>query len=246
MQWSRRAPKGEERRTKNEEPNRTQISPLLIYHMSSWHDAIIEAFEQYLYDYPSSDFAFNPYRDENPELDVVGAAAIRRRNLEAYVRAHPERPRFLVMMEAPGPWGCRFTGVPVTSEVQLLDPSFPLSGERTSRQGEPLNEYSASIFWRVMQPYFPRFFIWNTVPLHPHKPCGFTSIRTPTTRDIREFVPLSKTVVEVLQPTRILTIGRKAERLIVRELGLPATYVRHPSQGGANLFADGMRQAFAL
>lgn len=211
--------------------------------MPSWHDTIIEAFEGYLYEYPSSDVSFNPYRDENPELDISDAASVRRRNLEAYVRAHPERPRVLVMMEAPGPWGCRFTGVPVTSEAQLLDPTFPLTGARTSRQTEPLTEYSASIFWRVMQPFFPRFIIWNTVPLHPHKSGKPTSIRTPTMAEIRAFVPLSRAVVEAVDPETILTVGRKAEHLITRELGLEATYIRHPSQGGATLFAEGMRTA---
>jgi hypothetical protein len=212
--------------------------------MSSWHDTIIEAFERYLYDYPSTDSAFNPYRDENPELDVASAGAIRRRNLEAYVRAHPEPPPILVVMEAPGPWGCRFTGVPVTSEVQLLDPAFPLSGERTSRQTEPLTEYSASIFWKVMLPFFPRFIIWNTVPLHPHKAGRPMSIRTPTMREIRAFAPLSRTVIEAVEPDTILSVGRKAEHLVTRELGLEATYIRHPSQGGATMFAEGMLAAF--
>lgn len=213
--------------------------------MKDWKELIIQSFRESLYEHPSTDWVFNPYADENPELDIPEAAVIRRMNLEAYIRAHPERPSVLVMMEAPGPWGCRFTGVPVTSEAQLLDPSFPLTGDRTSLGEEPMNEYSASIFWRVMQPVFPRFIIWNTVPLHPHKPCSSTSIRTPTASEIREFVPLSRAVVEAVEPSLILTVGRKAERLITRELGLPATYVRHPSQGGARLFAEGMRAAFA-
>lgn len=208
-------------------------------------EIVLAAFERYLYDHPSTDLSFNPYRDENPELDIDGAAVIRRRNLEAYVLAHPERPRVLVVMEAPGPWGCRFTGVPVTSEAQLLDPTFPLSGKRTSRRAEPLTEYSASIFWRVMRPFFPRFMIWNAFPLHPHKQEKPTSIRTPTASEIRTFVPLSRAIVEAVGPETILAVGRKAEHLITKALGLNATYVRHPSQGGANLFAEGMSAALA-
>jgi hypothetical protein len=211
--------------------------------MPDWQERIISAFETQLYGAASSETAFNPYRDANPELDVEGAAVIRRQNLEAYIRAHPERPPVLVMMEAPGPWGCRFTGVPVTSEAQLLDAGFPLSGQRTSHADEPMTEYSASIFWRVMLPFFPRFFIWNTVPLHPHKPDKPTSIRTPSIADIKAWVPLSIAVVEALEPERILCVGRKAERLIEKELGREAVYIRHPSQGGATLFGAGMREA---
>jgi uracil-DNA glycosylase len=211
--------------------------------MNPWQQEVIESFRELLYDHPSNDRAFNPYRDGSPELDMDDAAAIRRENLEAYVCAHPDRPRFLVMMEAPGPWGCRFTGIPVTSEAQLLDPAFPLSGLGTSRGNEPLTEYSASIFWRVMQPFFPRFIIWNAFPLHPHKREKPTSIRTPTASEIRTFVPLSRAIVDAIEPETILAVGRKAEHLITKELGLSAPYIRHPSQGGANLFSEGMSAA---
>ena len=44
--------------------------------------------EQHLFSRPSSDRLFNPYRDAHPDHDVPGAAAIRRRNLKAYLACY--------------------------------------------------------------------------------------------------------------------------------------------------------------
>src|SRR5690606_10917057 len=111
------------------------------------------------------------------------APAIRRDNLRSYLAAYESMPDILLVCEAPGPWGCRFSGVPITSESQLLDPAFPVHGRKSSTAAEPYSEYSANIHWRVLAPYFPRFLTWNTVPLHPHREDPL-SIRTPTNREI--------------------------------------------------------------
>jgi hypothetical protein len=47
-------------------------------------------------------------------------------------------------------------------------------------------------------------------------------------------------MLDVIQPARVAAIGRKAEKAIGL-IGHDATYVRHPSQGGALLFEEGMR-----
>ncbi|GIV57827.1 MAG: hypothetical protein KatS3mg042_0740 [Rhodothermaceae bacterium] len=200
--------------------------------------------EAHLFDHPSSDDLFNPYRDRHEDLDRPDAVAIRRENLRRYVAGYEAPPPVLLLAEAPGPWGCRFSGVPLTSEAQLVDPAFPLTGRPSSRREQPHAEYSARIFWRVMTPFFPRFFVWNTVPLHPHRPGAPLTIRTPRAREVAAFRDLLAGLLDVLRPERVLAIGRKAEQALAR-LGRAATYVRHPSQGGARLFADGVRAAFA-
>ena len=198
------------------------------------------AFERRLFPVPSSDRLFNLYRDRHPELDRPEAPAIRRRNLWRYLAAYETPPTVFLLAEAPGPWGCRFSGVPLTSEAQLLDPDFPLAGEASGRAERPHREYSARIYWRVMRPYFPRFFTWSTVPLHPHRPGAPLSIRTPTQREVRDWLPLVADLIEALKPAQVIAIGRKAE-FALQSLGIPCTYVRHPSQGGARLFEAGVR-----
>ena len=149
-------------------------------------------------------------------------------------------PKVLLLAEAPGPWGCRFSGVPITSEAQLLDPDFPISGEQSSAGDEPHTEYSAGIYWRILRPWHDRIFTWNTVPFHPHSADTDLDIRTPRVSEIRRFLPVTRVVIDALEPRAILAVGRKAERAL-RELDVECTYVRHPSQGGATKFERGVR-----
>lgn len=199
--------------------------------------------EAELFTRPSTADVFNPYRDVDVSLDREDAAAVRRANLRSYFTAYGERPRVLILAEAPGPWGCRFSGVPITSEAHLLDPVFPFGGEKSSSAEGPYSEYSARIFWRVLEPHFPTFFVWNAVPLHPHRPGAPTSIRTPRVAEVRAFASLTEGIVDGLRPERILGLGRKAEAQLTG-IGVASTYVRHPSQGGAKLFEQGMREVF--
>lgn len=201
-------------------------------------------FEQHVFPVPSTDRLFNPYRDAAPPQDLPGAASLRQDNLRRYVARYTTRPPVFVLLEAPGPWGCRFSGVPITSEAQLVDPAFPLQGRPSGTAEAPHAEYSANIFWRVMQPFFPHFFIWSTVPLHPHHAGKPLSIRTPTAGEVKAFVPLVEGLLACLQPRAVAAVGRKAEGAL-RQAGAAARYVRHPSQGGAKLFEAGMRELFA-
>ena len=201
-------------------------------------------FEDHVFPAASSEERFNPYRDRRDDLDVDGAPAIRRDNLRAYLAAYDATPPLFLLLEAPGPWGCRFSGVPITSEAQLADGDFPIDGRPTSREDAPHTEYSASIFWRVCQPLFPHFFVWNSVPLHPHDPGEPLSIRTPRRTEVREWQSLLTGLLDALAPERIVGVGRKGERAL-EEAGADPTYVRHPSQGGAKKFEAGITEIAA-
>ncbi len=198
-----------------------------------------DLFETYVFPEPSSDELFNPYRDRRANLDGPEAPAHRRDNLRHYLKCFDTAPRLFLLLEAPGPWGCRFSGVPVTSESQLTTPDFPIDGTPTSQKDVPITEYSASIFWRVLKPHFPHFFVWNSLPLHPHDPDDPLSIRTPRRSEVREWHDLLRELLTALRPDRVVGVGRKGERAL-DEVGTDPTYVRHPSQGGANKFEAGM------
>lgn len=202
--------------------------------------ALWPLFERHLFAAPSTDRLFNPYRDRHAALDRPEAPTLRRANLRRYLAAYPARPDVLCVAEAPGPWGCRFSGVPLVSEAQLADPGFPFGGTPTSLAEAPHREYSARIVWRVLGPYFPRCFIWNAVPLHPHRPGAPLSIRTPTAGEVRAWHGLLAGVVAAVGAAQVVAVGRKAEGAL-KAVGVPARYVRHPSQGGATAFAAGMQ-----
>jgi uracil-DNA glycosylase len=206
--------------------------------------AIPEAVRSLVFGASSTADLFNPYSDRLPDFDLPTAPEIRRGNLHRYFSDHAKGVAVLLVAEAPGPWGCRFSGVPITSESQLLDAGFPLSGFQSSTREEPHTEYSASIFWPVVVPYYGQTFVWNTVPLHPHKPDRPLSIRTPRQSEINRFLPVLESVIAAMQPEEILAIGRKAENALQR-IGRASIYVRHPSQGGARQFEAGVRRAFS-
>lgn len=204
---------------------------------------MFESCHERLFGFPGSELLLNPYADEDPSYDLVGAATIRQHNLARYFDSYRTRPEVVIVAEAPGPWGCRFSGVPITSEEQLLDPEFPLGGEVSGSGGVPHSEYSARIFWRVMAEYFPRFVVWNALPLHPHREGEPMSIRTPRVSELRLFASVTGVLVSCVRSARVVALGRKAETQL-GELGLECTYVRHPSQGGATAFEEGMRMIF--
>jgi hypothetical protein len=136
--------------------------------------------ERELLSKPSAARLWNFYLDEHPEADVRGGASIRLANLRSYIGSYKSMPEVLILGEAPGPWGCRFSGVPFTSERQLCAGDLPFRGSQSSSEPVPHAERTASIFWNVVLPYYPRFFIWNAVPLFPHVTEAPFALRRPS------------------------------------------------------------------
>lgn len=186
---------------------------------------------------------FNPYRDEVDGLEAAGAAQIRRANLRTYLESFPTRPGMLVVGEALGWRGGRFSGLPLVSEALLLDGRPPFEGKgyrRTSLDRPLLAESTATIFWRAARPHFPDFLTWNCLPLHPHRPGQPLSNRTPTAQEVAIFQGMLYAMIELLQPRLVVGMGKNAARALQ---GCPASLkiVRHPSHGGARQFEAGMR-----
>lgn len=198
-----------------------------------------ELIERSIFPLAPTEGLFNPYLDRVDGLDLPGAVEIRRDNFRQFLSSYKVRPRVFLLAEAPGPWGCRFSGVPLVSEAQLVDPAFPISGHASSVNDTPYSEYSANIYWRVLGPWFPHFFTWNSVPFHPFKPDKLLSIRNPGNREVLQFVDTTKALIEIIQPQIVLAIGRKAE-FALGKTGVSCTYIRHPSQGGARKFEAGI------
>lgn len=189
----------------------------------------------------SSPGLFNPYNDQTQEFDKPGAIKTRRENFSAYLSCYKEMPRIFLLAEAPGPWGCRFSGVPLVSEALLEDAEFPIHGTATSLAEKPHGEYTANIYWRVLGPYFPQFFTWNSVPFHPYKEGKPMSIRNPGNREVQVYTETLRKILDVMQPEKMLAIGRKAE-YAYGKIDVACTYIRHPSQGGARKFEEGINE----
>ena len=214
-------------------------------------DDLWRLFEKRVLNGPSSARLFNQYRDHNARVDLSDAAEIRRKNLLGYFQSFKKRPPVILIGEAPGPWGCRFSGIPFTGERQLLTHALPFVGQQSSREKPllalrkrpPYISNSARLFWGTMLTYHPVFFVWNCVPYHPYADGSILSVRAPTTIEVLGYADILSDILSVLKPKRIIAVGRKAQ-LSLEHLRVRCEYVRHPSQGGAVKFKRGIKQVF--
>ena len=197
--------------------------------------------EDQLFPVPSTDVLFNQYRDIDSELDQPDAARIRRENLQRYLQSFTGMPSVLVVGEAVGYRGGRFSGVPLISEKHLVTPGVCAFIGRQSSLGGPYSEQTATIIWKAMIPHQPRVFTWNCVPLHPHRAGVALSNRTPTVSELALYAPLLHELYCVIRPEQVVALGKKAAASLTG-LGIRHRYVRHPANGGATAFRAGIAE----
>ncbi|MDA8169401.1 MAG: uracil-DNA glycosylase [Nitrospiraceae bacterium] len=206
---------------------------------------MLALFGEKLFPVPSTPVLFNQYKDIDPGFDLPNAAQIRRENLRGYLLSFGSRPEILLVGEAAGPRGCRFSGIPFTSERQLERGLLPFPGRRSSLgETAAYSEVSGTIVWGALLPWFPRFFLWNAVPLHPHRAGegNSLSIRTPSRVEIMEFSGMLREISAIIRPSLTVAAGRKAEHALGL-IGVECRYVRHPAQSGAEEFKAGIKEA---
>lgn len=174
---------------------------------------------------------FNLYAERCLALDAPDAPRIRLANLARYLHER-EGARIALIGEAPGYRGCRFTGIPFTSEAQLR--ALGNTRYRTTSLRGDYDERSARNAWRAIGVCGDVIF-WNAFPWHSHQPGRPLSNRQPSATELRAGCFALKLFLEWKRPERIIAVGRVAERAL-RALNVPATYVRHPSHGGQHDF----------
>lgn len=184
---------------------------------------------------------FNQYSQELPEN------AIRRNNLKLYLeQMYLLQAKILLVGEAPGYHGCRFTGIPFTSEYILLNglQDLDLFGqqrgyEKTSELESIKKEQSATILWETIknQEFVP--LIWNAFPFHPYKKGDPTKNRTPLKKELDLGAGFLNELINIFNIETIVAVGNKAEKTL-NQINLECTKVRHPAQGGKADFVRGI------
>lgn len=203
-------------------------------------------FKLILFEVSPKGLLFNQYKENSFVFDKDNSNLIRQQNLKRYMESFTEKPRYMLLGEAPGCYGCRFSGVPFTSEKQLVDPKFWLQGERSS-SGDPYEEFSGRVLWELLAPYHDKFFIYNTIPFHPHtNEVAILTNRTPTKEEIKDNLKYLEKIIEILRPDEHVAIGRVAESAFKALNVKKVTYVRHMSHGGEKLFNDKMKKVFSI
>jgi hypothetical protein len=193
--------------------------------------------------FPESATLVNPYASHNPDLDIRGGAAIRRRNLEQYLSYFVKTaPCAILVGEAAGYQGCRFSGIAFTSEHTLTTHPFFTGGEfeRSSSRERLFREPSGSIVWETIAELPTLPILWNVVPFHPHKPHKPLSNRMPLRGEQAAGFPFLLELRSIFDNPPLIAVGRIAGKSLA-EAGLEHTTVRHPSHGGKAEFQRGLR-----
>lgn len=221
--------------------------------------------------YEGSDTVFNPWRDYDPALDVSQAAPQwRREQLESYLRARLKQSRYLIVAEAVGYQGGRFSGIAITCERMLLGfhndvkPAMILPdgiGKRTSRADSPLllnnkqrlegfNEPTDTVVWSALLENNISTYdaiLWNIFPFHPHVANQPLTNRTPTETEIvigGQFTEDLMALIKAYNGDRqiICAVGRKSADILARQ-GIVAHALRHPANGGAKQYREQFKAA---
>jgi uracil-DNA glycosylase len=176
---------------------------------------------------------FNPYNAKvDLQYDLPNAHLIRRRNLWNYFNSLENKPDLLLIGEAPGYQGVRFSGVPFTSERQLCDCELRFAGQQSGRDRLHWTPTSNK-FWKVMLPYHERFLAWNSIPFHPWRDNPLSN-RPPRLAELRAYADILQKLWETLKPEKIVAVGNKAERAL-RDLNIDYAKVTHPAARGKHV-----------
>lgn len=180
---------------------------------------------------------FNQYNQSHPHIDKPNAHMIRRKNLLRYVRQLQQPIRNMFIGIAPGYAGCRFSGIPFTSEHKLIGNNkadFFDAGYEISSNVALKPEMTATKLWTILDEVdsriLSRTFMWNLIPYHPHEGDDPLTNRDPSKEEIEDFKEICQKIVEMLKPKNIITFGRTPERILTKILGREVTYVKHPSR----------------
>ncbi|WP_299142756.1 uracil-DNA glycosylase [uncultured Dialister sp.] len=206
---------------------------------------------------------FNPWADHDERYEIEKAVAIRRKNLEDYLTLRLGKARILLIAEACGYQGGHFSGIAMTCERMLLD-LHPVvdsamvlgrKGSRTSMKDSPLlkpiqqakgfNEPTDSVVWSACLEagLGPNdFLLWNIFPFHPYKKGNLLTNRTPADDELAAGLACTRNLLSLTGPLPIFAIGKKSENTLT-EAGFPVTGLRHPANGGANIFRSQLKEA---
>lgn len=185
---------------------------------------------------------FNPWKDSCQHDAANNGPTQRLERLRQHLSC---RPKYILVGEAPGYQGCRYSGIAFTSERLLLEGAIPLIdrlASRLSTRPKPFSEPSATIVWRTLAELgiSDRTILWNALQLHPFKPKLPWSNRTPTDAELSLGEPALRLLLERFPEAKLVAVGQKAGLLLARMYIQPAAVVRHPANGGATKFKTGL------
>ena len=185
----------------------------------------------------STKTVFNQYSDKDPK------GIIRLNNLKLYLNLL--KPEIILVGEAPSYNGCRWSGIPFTSEYIMLNRKFPLFNRsqefQQSSTGKLKKEISATIVWGTIKDMNPLPLLWNIFPFHPHKPANYSKNRKPTAEETEEGKKYLEYITNIYPNASLIAVGEVAHKRL-KEFNIVHSKVRHPSHGGKEKFQKGIKE----
>lgn len=174
---------------------------------------------------------------------------IRRNNLFLYfMEMAQRRPKVMLVGEAPGYQGSRWTGVNFCSEhiittgIEKIGMFGKERGYRKTNEWDKVwKEPSATIVWGALSGQKNLPLIWASFPYHPFRSNNPLSNRAPTNEELEIGRLFIQELMKIYNIKKVIAVGNKAE-LTLRKLGISAPKIRHPSHGGKNLFVAGLSE----
>lgn len=195
---------------------------------------------------------FNPWGESDPAMDLYRSShEMRLRRLIAHFDC---KPRYLLIGEAPGYQGCRWSGVPFTSERLVISGEIPrisqviIPGPRLTQRQTSWAEPSATIVWKTLHTLgiAEQTVLWNAFPWHPHRTGEPYSNRTPTDAEMfgvfdasfSTALLLLNDLIRSFPSAVIVSIGNLSARACSIVTHRHVHRVRHPANGGAKKFRE--------
>src|SRR5881396_1996572 len=188
----------------------------------------VDNFLQLLKNSPSG-AVFNPWWEVDEENDIgLGAPAIRRNQLRAYLQMRLRKAQLALIGEAGGYRGGHFSGIPMTSERLLLGRSktvwlksndffSDINPRRTSKpekRPDGFSEPTATIVWSALlrlglKP--EQFVLWNAFPWHSFDSRrGMLSNRMPNKSEQVAGLTVLKVFLELFPGEQVVALGKIA------------------------------------
>ena len=188
---------------------------------------------------------FNPWGescvDEGGDIRASAGWRERQRRLLAHIDCR--EPRVVLIGEAAGYQGCRYSGVGFTSEWLILERRVPRveADGRITKRRSPWREPSATIVWAKLHDMgiAENAVIFNAVPWHPMGEGGAHSNRKPTAEERQAGRPFVEEFIAFYPGVLVVAVGETASKSLT-DIGIKHTKVRHPSHGGAKAFRKGL------
>lgn len=224
----------------------------------------IKYFIKKLQEYKSTESVFNPWRDYDESFDIGPEAPnIRSKQMEQFLNIRINSSKYLLVAEAIGYQGGKFTGMALISERMILgfhesigSSAFlkDIPGQRTSKPNNlglkdtqkrfGFTEPTATIIWKEIlkykiSPY--QVITWNIFPFHPYNPKkGPLSNRTPAGVELEIGMLYAEMLYKMYPGIKVISIGRYSNEFLNR-LGIKNYPAPHPANGNALKFKSAIK-----